>query len=136
MLRTRNLQPSLWESVLPEICLRLPADLERVDGWLDDDRFFAPFVPYFHATIGRPSIAMKTYLRLMFGKFRHKLGYETVCAEVADSISWRRFCRIDIDATVPHPTTLMKITTRCGEAAVAALNDELIAKAVEQKLVR
>jgi len=40
MLRTRNDQPSLWESVLPEICLRLPAELERVDVWLDDERFF------------------------------------------------------------------------------------------------
>ena len=40
MLRTRNVQPSLWESVLPEICLRLPAELERVDAWLDDERYF------------------------------------------------------------------------------------------------
>jgi IS5 family transposase len=43
MLRTRNVQPSLWESVLPEVCLRLPAELERVDAWLDDEWFFAPF---------------------------------------------------------------------------------------------
>jgi hypothetical protein len=42
MLRTRNDQPSLFESVLPEVCLRLPAELERVDAWLDDERFFAP----------------------------------------------------------------------------------------------
>jgi IS5 family transposase len=136
MLRTRNLQPSLWESVLPEICLRLPAELERVDAWLDDERFFAPFVPFFDPHIGRPSVAMETYLRLMFLKFRHRLGYETLCAEVTDSISWRRFCRIDIDGRVPHPTTLMKITTRCGEAAVAALNDVLLAKAVEHRLVK
>jgi IS5 family transposase len=34
-------------------------------------------------------------------------GYESLCAEVADSISWRRFCRIPIDGRVPHPTTLM-----------------------------
>src|SRR2546429_479774 len=47
MLRTRNVQPSLWESVLPEICLRLPAELERVDAWLDDERFFVPFRAYF-----------------------------------------------------------------------------------------
>jgi IS5 family transposase len=49
-------QPSLWESVLPEVCLRLPAELERVDAWLDDERFFAPFVPYFSPRMGRPSI--------------------------------------------------------------------------------
>jgi len=43
MLRTRNEQPSLWESTLPEVCLRLPAELERVDARLDDERFFTPF---------------------------------------------------------------------------------------------
>ena len=60
MLRTRNLQPSLWESVLPEICLRLPAVLEQVDALLDDERFFGPFVPYFDPRIGRPSVPMET----------------------------------------------------------------------------
>jgi transposase, IS5 family len=28
------------------------------------------------------------------------------------------FCRIGLDASVLHPTTLMKLTTRCGAAAV------------------
>ncbi len=31
---------------------------------------------------------------------------------------------------VPHPTTLMKLTSRCGEAAVAGLNEALLAQAV------
>jgi IS5 family transposase len=66
MLRTRNVQPSLWESVLP-------AELERVDAWLEDERFFAPFVPYFSARMGRPSIPMETYLRLMFLKHRYRV---------------------------------------------------------------
>jgi IS5 family transposase len=130
------MQPSLWESVLPEVCLRLPVELERVDGWLDDERFFAPFVPFFDSRIGRPTIPMETYLRLMFLKHRYRLGYESLCAEVSDSISWRRFCRIDIDGKLPHPTTLMKLTTRCGEQPIAALNDELLAKACEARLVK
>jgi len=96
-------QPSLWESVLPEVCLRLPVELARVDAWLDDERFFAPFVPHFPARMGRPSVPMETYLRLMFLKHRYRLGYESLCAEVSDSISWRRFCRIDIDGELPHP---------------------------------
>jgi IS5 family transposase len=136
MLRTRNGQPSLWESVLPEICLRLPVELERVDAWLDDDRFFAPFVPHFSTRMGRPSIPLQTYLRLMFLKHRYRLGYESLCAEVSDSISWRRFCRVDIDARLPQPSTLMKLTTRCGEQAIAALNDELLGKAAEARLVK
>jgi IS5 family transposase len=55
---------------------------------------------------------------------------------VADSISWQRFCRIPLGTRVPHPTTLMKITTRCGDAAVAGLNEALLAKAAAAKLLR
>ena len=34
------------------------------------------------------------------------------------------------------PTTLMKLTTRCGSAAVEGLNEALLAKAVEAKVLR
>jgi IS5 family transposase len=127
---------SLWESLLPEEVLRLPEQLARVDGLLDDPVFFAPFVPFFSLTAGRPSTPMECYLRLMFLKFRYRLGYESLCAEVSDSITWRRFCRIPIDGKVPHPTTLMKLTTRCGSAAVDGLNEALLARAAEAKLLR
>jgi IS5 family transposase len=136
MFRTVGDQPSLWESLLPAEVLRLPAELARVDALLDDPAFFAPFAPYFHPVLGRPSTPAECYLRLMFLKFRYRLGYESLCAEVSDSISWRRFCRIPLDSRVPHPTTLMKLTTRCGETAVAGLNEALLAKAAGQKLLR
>jgi IS5 family transposase len=116
--------------------LRLPAELARVDVLLDDPVFFAPFVPHFHPVIGRPSTPVECYLRLMFLKFRYRLGFESLCAEVADSISWRRFCRIPLDGRVPHPTTLMKLTSRCGQEAVAGLNEALWARAAGQKLLR
>ena len=56
MLRTRNDQPTLWESILPPEVLRLPAELARVDALLDDERFFAPFRAYFDLMFGRSSI--------------------------------------------------------------------------------
>ncbi len=136
MLRTVNDQLSLWDAILPSELLVLPDELARVDALLDDAVFFAPFVPFFDARIGRPSIPMETYLRLMFLKFRYRLGYESLCREVADSISWQRFCRIPLGTRVPHPTTLMKITTRCGDDAVAGLNEALLAKAATAKLLR
>src|SRR5215831_10635231 len=92
--------------------------------------------PCFHPVLGRPSTPVEWYLRLMFVKFRYRLGYESLCAEVSDSISWRRFCRIPLDAKVPHPTTLMKLTSRCGEQAVAGLNEALWAKAAQDKVLR
>jgi IS5 family transposase len=127
---------SLWEAVLPEELLRLPDELARVDALLDDEAFFGPFEEFFDPRIGRPSTPMETYLRLMFLKFRYRLGYETLCREVSDSFTWRRFCRIPFDGAVPHPTTLMKLTTRCGSTAVNGLNRALLAKAVEAKVVR
>jgi IS5 family transposase len=72
----------------------------------------------------------------MFLKFRYRLGFETLCREVTDSIGWQRFCRIPLGGRVPHPTTLMKITTRCGVAAIDALNEALLAKAVEAKVLK
>jgi Transposase and inactivated derivatives, IS5 family len=136
MLRTRAPEVSLWEAVLPGEVLRLPEELARVDVLLDDPVFFAPFTPFFDPRLGRPSTPMEVYLRLMFLKFRYRLGYETLCREVSDSITWRRFCRIPIDGRVPHPTTLMKLTTRCGTAAVDGCNEALLAKAAEAKLLR
>ena len=136
MFRTVSVQQSLWESVLPEELQRLPEELARVDVLLDDRAFFTPFVLFFDPRMGRPSTPMETYLRLMFLKFRYRLGYEALCREVSDSITWRRFCRIPLDGRVPHPTTLMKMTTRCGAAAVDGLNEALLAKAAEAKLLR
>jgi IS5 family transposase len=136
MLVTRAADVSLWEAVLPEEVLRLPEELARVDALLDDPVFFTPFTPFFHPLIGRPSTPMETYLRMMFLKYRHRLGYESLCREVSDSITWRRFCRIPLDASVPHPTTLMKLTTRCGSAAVQGCNEALLAKAAQAKLLR
>ena len=136
MFRTQAEQVSLWEAVLPAEVVRLPEELSRVDALLDDPAFFAPFMPFFDPRMGRPSTPMETYLRMMFLKFRYRLGYETLCREVADSITWRRFCRIPLDGRVPHPTTLMKLTTRCGPAAVDGCNEALLARAAEAKLLR
>jgi transposase, IS5 family len=136
MLRTVADQPTLWEAILPEELRRLPAELARVDVLLDDPAFFTSFVPFFDPRLGRPSTPMETYLRLMFLKFRYRLGFESLCREVSDSITWRQFCRIGIDQPVPHPTTLMKLTSRCGSAAVVGLNEALLAKAVEAKVLR
>jgi len=114
----------------------MPAELEAVDRLLDDAAFFESFRAHFHVALGRPSVPIETYLRLMFLKYRYRLGFEPLCREVADSISWQRFCRIPLGTAVPHPTTLMKITTRCGSSAVDGLNEALLAKAQGAKVLK
>ena len=77
VFRTIGDRPSPWEGLLPAELLRLPAELARVDVRLDDSVFFGPFARFFDPLIGRPSTPMECYLRLMFLKFRYRLGYET-----------------------------------------------------------
>ncbi|TML32934.1 MAG: ISNCY family transposase [Actinobacteria bacterium] len=136
MLRERAVGESLWEAVLPAELRELPAELGKVDAILDDDRFLAPFRSRLTARSGRPTIPIETYLRLMYLKHRYGLGYETLCKEVADSFTWRRFCRIAVDGRVPDPSTLMKLTKRLGPGLLEELNAELLALAVERKVLR
>jgi IS5 family transposase len=119
MLRTVADQPSLWEAILPEELRRLPLELSRVDALLDDPVFFTPFVPFFDPRLGRPSTPMETYLRLMFLKFRYRLGFESLCREVSDSLP--------LGAVLPDrdrpagaaPDDADETHTRCGSAAGA-----------------
>jgi transposase, IS5 family len=136
MLRERALGESLWEAVLPAELRQLPPELARVDAILEDDRFLAAFRSRLTATTGRPTIPIETYLRLMFLKHRYRMGYETLVREVADSFTWRRFCRIAIDGRVPDSTTLIKLTKRLGPGLLGELNEELLKLAVEQRVLR
>ena len=121
---------------MPAELRELPAELGKVDEVLDEDRFMAPFRSRLTATIGRPTIPVETYLRLMYLKHRYGLGYETLCKEVADSFTWRRFCRIALGGRVPDPSTLMKLTKRLGPGLLEELNAGLLSLAVERKVLR
>jgi len=70
---------------------------------------------------------------MMFLKHRYGLGYETLCREVADSLSWSRLARVPLGTRVPHPSTLGKITARCGPETIAALNEALLAKPARRR---
>jgi IS5 family transposase len=136
VLRESDPQTTIWELVLPEEAKRLPAELQAVDAYLDDERFIAPWRALFDRRLGRPSVPVDTLLRLLYLKHRYQLGYESLCKEVSDSIGWRRFCRIGLDRPVPHPTTLVKLVRRAGPEVVDELNAALVAKLAAGKLLR
>jgi IS5 family transposase len=139
MLRMDNSSqqnPSLWESVLPPELFQMNEELTRVDKLLDDERFFAPFREKFGTRLGRPTTAVATYLRMMYLKHRYGLGYEVLVKEVSDSLAWRRFCHLTLGDRVPDSTTLIKLTHKYGEDTVRALNDALVLKLKEGKVVR
>jgi IS5 family transposase len=83
-----------WESVLRPELFRLNEELTEVDRLLDDERFFAPFKARFDTRLGRPTIPVATYLRLMYLKRRYRLGYETLVKRSA-----RQLC---LETILPH----------------------------------
>jgi transposase, IS5 family len=54
VLRESDPQPSLWEALLPDEAKRLPAELAKIDAYLDDERFIAPWRALVHQRLGRP----------------------------------------------------------------------------------
>jgi IS5 family transposase len=127
---------TLWEALLPEQARQLPPELAAVDAYLDDECFLAPWRALFDRRLGRPLVPVDTLQRLLYLKHRYQLGYETLCREVADSMGWRRFCRLDLDRPVPHPTTLVKLVRRAGPEVIEQLNQALVAKLAADKLLR
>lgn len=95
-----------------------------------------PFIEKFNTKRGRPTLPIETYLRLMYLKRRYHLGYETLIKEVGDSITWRRFCRIPLDQKMPNSTTLIKARQRYGDVVVDQLNDVLLLKLQEDKILK
>ena len=136
MLQLKPETPDLWDSILPLELRKLPEELARVDTLLQDDRLMEPFVRRFNQTQGRPGVPISTYLRLMYLKFRYKLGYETLVAEVSDSIAWRRFCGIGYQQRVPDASTLIKLTHKFGDETLAEVHGLIIANLRGRKLVR
>jgi IS5 family transposase len=139
MLRLDNSSqqnPSLWELVLPPELFQMNEELTQVDKLLDDERFLAPFKERFDIRMGRPTTAVATYLRLMYLKYRYGMGYEVLVKEVSDSLAWRRFCHLALDDRVPDSTTLIKLTHKYGADTVHALNDALVLKLKEGKVIR
>jgi hypothetical protein len=137
-------QPELWESFLPEKLKNYQKNY-IADEVLKDKNFVKRFEKKLleklkeenvSPTLGRPTISLATYIRLMYLKFRYQLGYETLLEEVSDSLSWRRFCGISLHEEVPDDTTLIKLTNRFGSSLIEQLNRALIDEVKKRRIIK
>ena len=134
---------TIWDALLPVGVTVLPPDLAAVDLLLSDPALLAPFRVLWRErdaasgrcaeALGRPTIAMATYVRLMVIKARTGWGYVTLVREVSDSLHLRRFCLIPLGDPVPTESTVRKLTRRLGPELVAQLIGEVIELAVRER---
>jgi IS5 family transposase len=136
----------LWDEVLPEETRALPEDLAALDALLSDTALLAPIEARWRReaqavgrsapSVGRPTISMQTYVRLMVVKHRTGWGYETLMREVSDSFHLRRFCLIALGERVPDESTVRKLTRRLGAEVVNEITRVVVEKARREKRFR
>jgi len=132
---------TLWDTLLPQPLRELPEDLAGIDRLLDDPALLLPFQQHWAqlhegTPLGRPTIPMDTYLRVMVLKHRYGWGYETLIHELSDSLHLRRFCHIALFDIVPHESTVRKLTRRLGPQLLDELIRGLFAKALRERRFR
>lgn len=76
MLILKDGQVTIWELILPREIHVLSEELQEIDEILDDPRYFEPYLKSFNTKIGRPTVKVETYIRMMYLKFQYQLGYE------------------------------------------------------------
>jgi transposase, IS5 family len=127
---------TVWDAILPELVRTLPDDLARLDQVLDAPQILKRFEHHWgraNLHVGRPSIPMATYVRLLALKHRHGWGYERLVRQVGDSFHLRRFCRLSILDEVPDESTVRKLTRRLGPELVDDLIREVVKLAVADR---
>lgn len=134
---------TIWDALLPPGVTVLPADLAAVDLLLADPTLLAPFERLWRErdlaagtcarALGRPTIAMATYVRLMVLRSRTGWGYATLVREASDSLHLRRFCLIPLGDPVPDESTVRKLTRRLGPELVAELTRRVIELAARER---
>lgn len=129
-------QTDFIEASLPRELFELDEELRGVDELLDEEDLLAPFLQDRQTERGRPTIPLETYLRMMYLKYRHELGYRLLVHDVSDRIKWRTFCRLKLSDPVPAASTLKETTQRYGEELVRGAYDTVLGQARERKILR
>ena len=128
-------QLTVAQALIPKSIYELTPELAQIDKLLKNETFEEPIIEKFDTQLGRPTVPVRVYLRIMFLKHYTGLSYEELVPEVTHNLMYRFFCRIPIEQKVPNNTTLNKITTKYGEDIVEKINQQLLKYLADKKLL-
>lgn len=106
MGETRKPRGTNWQALESMV----PADhiLRRLDRLLDLNALRVALVPHYSGK-GRPSIAPELLIRMaLIGRLYGINSERRLCQEVQFNLAYRWFCRLPLDAGVPHHSTFSK----------------------------
>lgn len=139
MVRRRQRERSLWETVLPDADKLWPPDLRRIDGLLDDEAVLESIVAALDARWaqsrrrGRPGTPAEVVLRMLLLKHLYRWSYDTLEREVRMNLVYRAFARVGVDA-VPDAKTILKIAQVLGPEVIQQVHARVVQLAVAQRV--
>src|SRR5258708_19591477 len=114
---------------------------EQLNRVLDEAQFDAfcesSCSPFYHAKLGRPSLAPGVYFRLLLIGFFEGIGSERGIAwRVADSLSLRRFLKYGLKEATPDHVTISRTRRWVDEAAPQAVFTFVLTEVAPRRILK
>jgi len=129
-------KPTLFEEFLPKSLFELTPELVEIDQLLNNPVFEEPIVLRFNTLLGRPTVPVRVFIRMMVLKFYLCISYEDLSVLVSKTPMYKRFCHIPIEMDAPTDTAMMKITKKYGDEIIRELNDNFILELRKKKIIK
>lgn len=112
--------------------------LEAIDGLMDWASVERLLEPVYAASTGRPSYPLLTLFKAVLLGAWHRLSDPELEGALGDRLSFRRFCRLSLEAAVPDHSTLWRFRDQLdrlglAEAVFAEVNRQLEGQGVVVK---
>lgn len=142
MLRQKNEQLALFETLFPLSMVELNSELQGISDFLDE---FPDILIEFteqvllrsenSRTLGRPSEPVEAILRMLILRRLQKLPFRVTSDMVKDSLVLRKFTRIYYES-VPDYSTLCKYDNLLSDDVLKKINDNIVKGAKAKKITR
>ncbi len=129
-------KPTLFEEFLPKSLFELTPELVEIDQLLNNPVFEEPIVLRFNTLLGRPTVPVRVFIRMMVLKFYLCISYEDLSVLVSKTPMYKRFCHIPMEMDAPTDTAMMKITKKYGDEIIRELNDNFILELRKKKIIK
>lgn len=142
MLRQKNEQLALFETLFPLSMVTLNSELQAISDFLDAfPDILTEFTEHVllrsenSRTLGRPSEPVEAILRMLILRRLQKLPFRVTSDLVKDSLVLRKFTRIYYDS-VPDYSTLCKYDNLLSDEVLKRINDNIVKGAKVKKVTR
>lgn len=129
-------RPTLFEEFLPKSLFELTPELAVIDELLKNPVFEEPIVAKFNTMLGRPTVPVRVFIRMMVLKFYLCISFEDLSVVVSKTPMYKRFCHIPMETDAPTDTAMMKITKKYGDEIIQQINDNFILELRKNKVIK